>query len=72
MVVAFSGGYGGVDQKATWLWNGSDWKRVAPVNSPPARELFGAVWDPAASQFLIFGGRVFISGRLFDDTWVLE
>ena len=51
MVVAFSGGYGGVDQKATWLWNGSDWKRVAPVNSPPARELFGAVchWPQASS-----------------------
>ena len=71
-VIVFSGGYAGVDQKATWEWNGSDWRRVAPVNSPPARELFGTVWDPVGQQFVIFGGLVFNTGTLFDDTWVLN
>lgn len=71
-VIVFGGGSGGVDEDGTWAWNGSNWKLLAPLASPPAREQFGTVWDPATHQFLIFGGLDFTSGQFFGDTWELS
>ena len=71
-VVVFGGGSGGVDEDGTWTWNGSDWTLLAPLASPPAREQFGTIWDPATHQFLIFGGMNFDSGEFFGDTWELS
>jgi hypothetical protein len=71
-VVVFGGGSEAVDQNTTWTWDGTTWKQRHPSVSPPARELFGTVWDPARHEFLIFGGDLFSNGKLYSDTWKLS
>jgi hypothetical protein len=41
-------------------------------NDYTARELFGTVWDPVRRQFLVFGGTVFETNVMFNDTWRLS
>lgn len=53
----------------TWVWDGSNWTRKYPANSPPAREGPGIVYDSAENQIVLFGGDDG-NGNLFGDTWV--
>ena len=53
----------------TWAWDGSAWSQLTTLSSPFPREGAGTVWDPANSQFLIFGGQS--SNGLMGDTWAL-
>lgn len=51
----------------TWLWNGSDWRKVDLADKPPAREKVAMAYDEARDRVVIFGGRM--DKTLFDDTW---
>jgi hypothetical protein len=51
----------------TWVWNGSDWTRMAPSNKPPAREKHALVYDESRRRVVLFGGAM--DKTLFNDTW---
>lgn len=51
--IVANGGEGGLD---TWLWNGSDWEKLSLSTHPPTLYYSSMGWDPATSQFLMFGG----------------
>jgi Galactose oxidase, central domain len=52
----------------TWVWNGSDWKKEHPAESPSARALPSMAYDAAAGKVVLFGG--FDSSGTLSDTWV--
>ena len=53
----FFGGHQGVgDPGDTWLWTGSNWRRMHPVNSPLGREYAPVALDPLAKNVVITGG----------------
>jgi len=54
----------------TWTWNGSDWTRESPTQSPSARTGSQMVYDSATSQLLLVGGET-DSGPI-GDTWTWD
>jgi hypothetical protein len=54
----------------TWVWDGSNWERRAPILSPPARDCAVMAYDTLHQEPLLFGGfRAGFSGA-YNDTWV--
>ncbi|HLX57281.1 MAG TPA: kelch repeat-containing protein, partial [Ktedonobacteraceae bacterium] len=55
----------------TWTWNGSDWMRQHPVNSPPARMEANLAYDATSGQLVLFGGKHITGFNTPDlnDTW---
>lgn len=53
----------------TWLWNGTDWIRVNPGQSPPGRDDSTITSFAAANQVLLFGG---LNGAVLDDAWAWD
>jgi hypothetical protein len=58
VVVLFGGE--GLDDKgapvafdATWTWNGSAWKRLAPKTAPPGLPLASMAWDPGGRSVIL-------------------
>jgi hypothetical protein len=51
----------------TWTYDGTNWTRAMPANSPPARDLTAMAYDSGQGQAVLFGG---YSSSLLDDTWV--
>ncbi|MFG0320572.1 MAG: kelch repeat-containing protein [Planctomycetota bacterium JB042] len=41
----------------TWEWDGSDWTKMTPATSPPARDWSSMTFDPTLGKVLLFGGR---------------
>jgi len=61
-VVVLYGGVG-LDDKgapaafdATWTWNGSAWKRLAPKTAPPGQRLEAMAWDPGGRSVILLTG----------------
>ncbi len=54
----------------TWIWDGSTWTDVTPVNSPPARAFAPMVYDSTNGNVVLFGGNG-DSGHL-NDTWIWD
>ena len=54
----------------TWEWDGLNWLRVAPVESPPPLRDHAATFDAARGRVVIFGG-VDGAGSLRADLWEL-
>jgi hypothetical protein len=52
----------------TWSWNGTDWVRLSPSLSPPARYGASMAFDPVSGTAILFGGRS-AGGQLLSDTW---
>ncbi|MEM7204026.1 MAG: kelch repeat-containing protein [Planctomycetota bacterium] len=68
-VVVFGGAaLGSPLTDATWVWNGVDWRRVTPAQSPSARRDVIMAYDAARERVVLFGG-VEPGGVNRDDTW---
>src|SRR5262249_5818581 len=53
----------------TWLWNGTNWTQVFPLNSPSPRTDVTMAYDPAHDVIVLFGG-IDASGTTLNDTWL--
>jgi hypothetical protein len=53
-------------QADTWLWTGTNWRRLHPATSPPARHNADMVYDAATHDVVLFGG---YDGSYLGDTW---
>lgn len=52
----------------TWIWDGTNWLKKNPVNSPPARaDARAMVYDAAREEVILFGGYDY--NNLQNDTW---
>jgi hypothetical protein len=69
-IVLFGGQVNGVNQNDTWLFDGVNWTRVFPANSPVPRYGHRMVYDAARQQVVLFGGH---RGDIrLNDTWVWD
>jgi len=64
--------FGGVDEPGsesndTWLWNGSNWRKIHPSTAPGVRYATNMDYDPVAKGLVLFGG--FGSNQTLGDTW---
>ncbi len=56
---------------ATWSWDGSDWARLNPPQSPPARVDAMLLFDPVREELVLSGG-VGANGKVLDDLWTFD
>jgi hypothetical protein len=70
-MILFGGQQNTGDQGGTWEWDGVNWKRLNPPNSPPSRYHHRMVYDTVREQIVLFGGYRPSSGPL-NDTWVWD
>ncbi len=69
-IVLFGGQVNGVNQSDTWLFDGVNWTRVFPANSPVPRYGHRMAYDAARQQVVLFGGH---RGDIrLNDTWVWD
>jgi hypothetical protein len=54
-VVNFGGSVGGSRGGDTWIWDGTNWTQLSPLNSPPARASHSMADDEAHGQVVLFG-----------------
>ncbi|MGH9919082.1 MAG: kelch repeat-containing protein, partial [Nitrososphaerales archaeon] len=54
----------------TWTWNGSNWAEQSPSTSPPAVTAATMIYDPSASEIVLFGGFAGGSVSSYDETWI--
>jgi len=50
----------------TWEWDGSDWTRKTPAQSPPPRQQAAMAYDALRREIVLFGGA---EAAGFGDTW---
>ena len=62
---------GAIPLAETWNWTGSDWVRMAPAHSPPARMQANLLWDPDRKELILFGGYGILERSLLD-TWAWD
>ena len=55
----------------TWVWNGTDWKQVNTIATPPARYSASMTYDPATGNAVLFGGET-ANGQFLSDTWLFN
>jgi hypothetical protein len=67
-VVLFGGEAEGGYLGDTWTWDGTEWTRLFPAHSPPARSEMGMAYDAADGQVVMFGGTS-DQTPYFGDTW---
>lgn len=67
----FVGGSGLAQQflSDTWSWNGTDWSRLNPSASPPARADVTLVSYSAGNRVLLLGGQ---NGAVLADAWIWD
>jgi pimeloyl-ACP methyl ester carboxylesterase len=57
----------------TWVWDGMNWTKKNPLNSPPPRTSPGMAYDTAHGQVVLFGGNDAIGNpSILNDTWVWD
>jgi pimeloyl-ACP methyl ester carboxylesterase len=58
----------------TWVWDGANWAKKNPLNSPPPRTSSGMAYDAARGQVVLFGGNdaIGLPSSLLNDTWVWD
>jgi hypothetical protein len=52
----------------TWTWDGAQWAKQQPVQSPPKRSHHAMAYDPIRERVVLFGG-VTGTATLGADTW---
>jgi len=57
-----------VPQAETWTWNGTDWTRKMPANSPQPLMHHAMAYDRARQRVVLFGGTTVGYGAV-DETW---
>jgi hypothetical protein len=70
--------FGGADAAGnamndTWEWDGADWTRRTPVDSPSRRLYHAMAYDASRGEIVLFGGIATDNGILYSvvgDTWV--
>jgi hypothetical protein len=67
--VVLFGGQDGSYLGQTWTWDGSDWTKLTPAHSPPARAYLAMAYDAARDQVVLFGG---FGGSYLGDTWTWD
>lgn len=67
-LILFGGQVSGGESGGTWEWDGTNWKRLNPPNSPPSRYHHRLVYDTARQVIVLFGGYRGATGPL-NDTW---
>lgn len=73
-VVSFGGRYDDVNNNPsneTWTYDGSNWTRVFPANSPPARAGHAMEYDAGLGKIIIHGGYN-ASYAALSDTWAFD
>jgi hypothetical protein len=67
--------FGGATNKTilgdTWTWDGANWRKHTPANSPPARAYHAMAQGPMSDQVILFGGMA-ANGAPLNDTWVWQ
>jgi hypothetical protein len=58
VMVGFGGGYGSTAtaNDETWQYDGTDWTKLAPLNSPKPRQSALHVYDSTNKKLVIVGG----------------
>ncbi|HEV8049257.1 MAG TPA: PKD domain-containing protein, partial [Thermoplasmata archaeon] len=57
----------------TWTFAGGNWTELFPTSSPSARSSAAAVYDPALSGVVLFGGYEYgLGSPYFNDTWLFK
>ena len=58
----------------TWVWNGTEWTELHPVNHPSPRAGHSLAFDAARGEVVLFGGdetdSLDMQGPYLNDTWV--
>lgn len=54
----------------TWVWDGTNWTKLSPQTSPPARWAHRMVFDAALGKVVLFGG--FSGGNYVNDMWTWD
>jgi hypothetical protein len=53
----------------TWEWDGTTWKKINSILTPPARENGGLAFDPIRNEIVMFAG---YAGSYLSDLWSLN
>ena len=64
----FGGAFGPQITDDTWVWDGTDWTELFPADKPPLIFQHDMIYDGAAGEFVLVGGRS--SSTVFDITFV--
>jgi hypothetical protein len=70
--VLFGGQSNGVDQDATWIWDGTTWALASPAHVPPVRYGASMAFDAATGDVVLFGGSQTAGIPYLDDTWTWD
>lgn len=73
-LVLFGGHTGGAPRNSTyyndtWIWDGTNWTKLAPPSAPSVRGMASMAYDPGLGAVVLFGG-VGVPGGRFNETWV--
>jgi hypothetical protein len=52
-----------------WTWNGTNWTKLHPATTPPARTFSSLVYDPTIGELVLFGGYRQVTGAPLGTTW---
>jgi len=57
-----------------WVWDGFNWTKISPTNSPRPRAEHALAYDSANQQVVLFGGsgNLFQGHVAFSDTWTWD
>jgi len=66
--------FGGVGLHDTWTWDGTNWTRPFPANSPSGRAAGAMAYDAATGNAVLFGGYAMTTRckgpvQYFQQTW---
>ena len=67
--VMFGGSDGYMVNADTWVFEGGSWAKLAPANSPAARDRHAMVYDPARDRIVLVGG---VGAEEYNDTWEFD
>ncbi|MFH1808076.1 MAG: hypothetical protein ABIJ09_04985 [Pseudomonadota bacterium] len=56
----------------TWEWDGQDWDRVQPVDTPGPRESHTMAFDASSKKIVLFGGNDLTDGCYSSETWLWD
>lgn len=55
----------------TWVWNGTDWKKLAPLRSPPPTIDYAFAYFPERHALVMHGGWIEPNWQFLKNVWLL-